>query len=165
VPSTAILILHGEGRQAVDYLEGGRNRRSVLTRCSEIVCIEKAARPQFRHDFSKTGTGDGEAALAATEHANMTDDFRTDVPGAVHDDASGKGVVVGRVQSFEPNRIAMGSDIGSTGLISPFRARLRAWRIGEALEPSRVQRVGPPPMRDQMRTDGAVMEIHQMKSR
>ena len=150
---------------AVDYCVGGSNRWSVLTRCPDIVCIEKAARTQLRHYFRKGGSGDREAAFAATEHAEMTDHLVTDVPGAVHDDAPSKSVVIALLQSFEPNRMAMGADIGRTGPIGPFRARVRAWRIGEALEPPSTQWVGTPSVRDEMRTYGAVGEIHQMKSR
>jgi hypothetical protein len=138
---------------------------SVLTRCTDILCIEKAARTQLCHDFRKGGTGDREAAFAATEHAEMTDHFFADVPGTVHDDASSKGVVIALLQSFETNRMAMGADIRRTGLIGPFRACIRVWHIGEALEPPSTQWVGTPAMRVEMPAYGAIGEIHQMKSR
>jgi hypothetical protein len=130
-------------------------RVSVLT---VIVRIEKAAGTQFRHDFRKAGAGDSEAAFAATEHAEMTDHFVADVPGAVHDNPSREGVVIGRVQSLEPNRMAMAANIGSPRPIGPGRARVRAWLVGEALQPPGTQGVGASPMRDQMRTNAAVSE-------
>jgi hypothetical protein len=57
--------------------------------------------------------GDSKAAFAATGHAEMADHFIADVPGAMHNNASGEGVVIARIQSLEPNRMSMGSDKGT----------------------------------------------------
>jgi hypothetical protein len=137
----------------------------VLTRYVDIVRKEKPAGTQFRHDLRKTGAGHSEAAFAATGHTEMADDFFADVPGAVHHNPSGEGVVIAVIQSLEPNRMAMGSDIGGIGSIGSCGARVRAWCVGEARQPAGMQRVGSPSMRDQMRAHAAIGEIHQVKSR
>jgi len=135
----------------------------VLTQDIDIVGIEKAAGTQFRHDFGETCAGYRETAFAAAGHAEMVDHLVADVPGAVHHDPAGEGVVIGRIQSFEPNRLAMGSDIRGTGPIGSCRARVRAWCVGEALEPAGMQRVGAATVRDPMRVDAAIGKTHQMQ--
>jgi hypothetical protein len=130
-----------------------------------IVRIQKAAGTQFHHDLRKAGGGEREAAFAATGHAEMADHLVADVPGTVHDDPPGERVVIARLQALEPDRMAMGSDIGSPGPIGSCRARVRAWLIREALQPAGMQRVGAAPVGDQMRARAALGDIHQVKSR
>ena len=94
----------------------------------------------------------------------MANHFFTDIPGAVHNNSSRDGVVVGRLQSIQAKRKAVGSDIGPARSIDSCGACLRAWLVGEALQPPGAQRVGTPAMRDQMRACDAVGEIHQVQS-
>jgi hypothetical protein len=135
----------------------------VLTRYVDIVRIEKSAGTQFRHEFRKAGARDREAAFAATGHAEMVNHLFADVPGAMHDNPTGEGVVIGRFQSCKPNRLAVGSDIGGTRSIGPCRARVRPVLIGETLQPPGAQGVGTASMRDQMRAYATVGEIHQVE--
>jgi len=130
-----------------------------------IVRIQKAAGAQFCHDFRKAGGGEREAAFAATGHAEMADHLIADVPGTVHDDPPGERVVIARVQALEPNRMAMGSNIGSTGPVRSCRACVRARLVREALQPAGMQGVGSAPMGDQMRASASIGDIHQVKSR
>lgn len=71
------------------------------TRVLGFVRVDQAARPEPRRDFGQAGFGDGETALASTEHAGVADHLLTDVPGAMHDDRSGEGIAIGWVKSLE----------------------------------------------------------------
>lgn len=137
----------------------------MSTRYGDIVRIEKAPGTQFCHDFRQAGAGHSETAFAATGHAEMGDCFVADVPGTMDNNRSGEGVAIGQVQSLKPDRMTMGTDIGGTCSIGSCRARVRAWLIGETLQPPRMQGVGAPPMRDQMRAYAAVGEVHQVEPR
>ncbi len=137
----------------------------VSTRYVDIVRIEQAAGTQFRHDFGKGGACDSEATFAAAEHPEMTDHFIADIPGAMHNDPSGEGIVIAGVQSLEPDRVAMGSDIGGTGPIGSCRAGVRAWLVGETLHPPGPQGVGASTMCDQVRVNAAASELHQVEPR
>src|SRR5258707_13669412 len=79
-----------------------------------FVRVDQAAWPKPCHDFGQAGVGDGEATLAATEHAGVADHFLIHVPGTMHHDRARERVAVRRVESFEPHRAAVGSRIKRT---------------------------------------------------
>src|SRR5271167_2894202 len=130
-----------------------------------IVRVDQAARPKPGHDFGQAGIGNGEAALAAAQHAGVADHFCTHVPRTMHHDRPGEGVAVGRVESLEPHRVTMGTDIEGTRSVGSRGGRVRARLVGETLEPSGMSRVGTPSMGDEMRAHAAVGKIHQVESR
>src|SRR5258708_13803179 len=72
------------------------------------VRVDQAAWPKPCHDFGQAGAGDGEATLAATEHAGGADHFLIHVPGTMHPDRAGQRVLVFRVASLEPTPAAGG---------------------------------------------------------
>src|SRR5580692_905209 len=116
----------------------------------DVVSVKQAAGTQLRQDFRESCSRDSEAAFAATQHAEMANDFVADVPGAVHHDPSGEGVVVAGIQSLQPQRMAVRSHVGLTGSVRARRTRIRPWRIRKSLQPAGMQGIGTAPMRDQM---------------
>jgi hypothetical protein len=136
------------------------------TRASPIlgfVRVDQAAWPKPRHDFGQAGIGDGEAALASTEHAGVADHSLIDVPGTMHHERAREGIAVRRVQSLEPHRVTMSADIERTRSIGSGGGRVRVRLIGEALEPTRVRRVGPSSVGNQVRPDAAVRDVDQVE--
>jgi len=125
-----------------------------------IVRVDQAAWPKPCDDFGQAGIGDGEAALASTEHAGAADHLLIHVPGGMHHDRPRQSIAIGRVESLESHRATMGTHIERTRFIGSGGGRVRMRLIGEALEPSRMRRVGTPAMGDQMRPHAAVSEVH-----
>jgi hypothetical protein len=76
-----------------------------------IARVDQAAGPKPCHDFGQAGVGDGEAALAATQHAGVADHVLIHVPGTMYHDRARQGVAVRRVESLEPHRATMGTHI------------------------------------------------------
>jgi hypothetical protein len=130
-----------------------------------FVRVDQTARPEPRHDFWQAGTGDREAALAATENTGEAEHFLTHVPGAMHHDRPGEGVAVARVESLETDRVAMGTYIKGPRSIGSGGGRIRTRFVGEALKPSGTGGVRTPSMRHQMRLHAAVGELHQVEPR
>jgi hypothetical protein len=83
-----------------------------------IVRVDQAAWPKPCHDFGQAGIGDGEAALAATKHAGVANHFLIHVPGTMHNDRPRQGIAIGRIESLEPHRAAMGTQIKRARSIS-----------------------------------------------
>jgi hypothetical protein len=130
-----------------------------------LVRVDQTAGPERRYDQGQAGIRDGEAALAATQHAGIADHFFAHVPRAMHHDRPGEGVAVGLVESLEPHRLTMAANVNRTGSIGSRGGRIRARLVGEALQPPGVRRVGTPSMSDEMTVHAAVGEIHHVKSR
>ena len=130
-----------------------------------FVRVDQTAGPEPRHDFWQAGTGDCEAALAATENTGEAKHFLTHVPGAVHHDRPGEGVAVARVESLEMYRVTMGTDIEGPRSIGSGGGRIRTRFVGEALKPSGTGGVRTPSMRHQMRLHAAVGDLNQVEPR
>ncbi len=140
-------------------------RAAAVGRLLGFVRVDQAAGPQPRHDFGQAGIGDRKTALAATKYTGKADHFLTHVPGAMHHDRPGKRVAVGRVESLEPHRVAMGSDIEGSRSIGSRGGRVRARLVGEALQPSRTRGVGTSSMGNQMRSHAAIGKLEQVEPR
>src|ERR1700722_4990330 len=130
-----------------------------------FIRIDQAPWSKPGHDFGKARIGDGEAALASTEHAGVSDHVLINVPGAMHYDRPGESVAIGRVESLKPHRVTMGTDIKRTRSIGPRGGRIRARLVGEALEPSCMRGVRTPSVCDQMRPHAAISEAQQVEPR
>src|ERR1700722_4812292 len=102
VPSPWIVSTH-RGRAAGHHSRGGRTRLAFRTgirlRSSRkvsapngsgshlaIVRVDQAPGPKPCHDFGQARIGDGEAALASTEHAGAAYHLLIHIPGAMHHD-------------------------------------------------------------------------------
>ena len=130
-----------------------------------FACVDQPTWPKARHKFGQTRIGNGEASLASTEHAEVADHSVIHVPSTMHHDSPRQRVVIRRVQSLEPHRVAMSTDIDRTRSIGSGGGRVRVRLIGEALEPSRMRRVGTPSMCNQVRPHATVRKVHQVESR
>jgi hypothetical protein len=129
------------------------------------IRIDQAAWAKPGHDFGKTRIGNGEAALASTEHAGVSDHLLINVPGTMHYDRPVESVAIGRVESLEPYRVTMGTDIKRTRSIGSCGGRIRARLVGETLEPSCMRGVRTPSVCNQMRPHAAISKAQQVEPR
>jgi hypothetical protein len=137
----------------------------VSRRPLSFVSVDQAAWTKPRHDFGQAGIGDGEAALASTEHAGVADHFLIHIPGTMHHNRARERVAVRRIESLEAHRVTMGAHIERACFIGSGGGRIRVGLIREALEPSRMRRVGTPAMSNPMRPHAAISKVHQVKPR
>src|SRR5690242_10899740 len=99
------------------------------------------ARAEPLQDLRQARVRQGETSFAAAENAMGLRQLRAHVPGSVHNDGARKRVVVGRIETGQPDRAAMRADIKTVGSVRTRGGGVRLGFVGEALEPARVRRV------------------------
>src|SRR5262249_54985376 len=82
-----------------------------------------------------------------------------------HDDSPRGRVAVSGIEALEAHGMTVGTEISRIGSIGARRRCIRAWLIGETLEPPRVGWVRPAAVRYPVRANAAVVEIEKVETR
>src|ERR1700749_1495278 len=91
---------------------------------AEIVGVDHAAFANLVEDVADIRLRDGEAAIAAAQHAATGDNVFADILCRMNDHGARQGVVVARVKPAKTDRAAMLADIDIVGAKRAGRRRL-----------------------------------------
>src|SRR5207249_3818950 len=129
----------------------GRARSAIAPRDSrlcELVGVDHAAAGELAHHLVLAVARHRDASLRPAEHAVERDHVSLGVPGIVDDDGARLGIIVRPVEPADLHRKPVFAVVIIAGDIGPVRRRVGPEIVREALEVTRVRRVGTAAMAD-----------------